>query len=49
MRGIEAMREGGTEPRSIQEYHAEAMREPMQARLTFAEAASAGVAGESGV
>ena len=36
-----------TEPRSIQEYHAEAMSEPTQARLTFSEAAAAGVAGES--
>ena len=47
VRGIEATREPAGEPRSIQEYHAEAMREPMQARLTFSEAAAAGVAGES--
>jgi carbamoyl-phosphate synthase large subunit len=41
VRGIEAQRGRATEPRSIQEYHAEAMREPMQARLTFEEAAAA--------
>ncbi|MFI5393328.1 MAG: carbamoyl phosphate synthase large subunit, partial [Myxococcota bacterium] len=47
VRGIEALRGRSTEPRSIQEYHAEAMQEPMQARMTFSEAAAAGVAGES--
>ena len=41
VRGIEAQRGRPTEPRSLQEYHAEAMREPMQARLTFEEAAAA--------
>ncbi|HEY6566248.1 MAG TPA: carbamoyl-phosphate synthase large subunit [Actinomycetota bacterium] len=41
VRGIEAQRGMATEPRSIQEYHAEAMREPMQARLTFDQAAAA--------
>ncbi len=49
VRGIEAQRGRPTEPRSIQEYHAEAMREPMQARLTFSEAAAAGRGGVSGV
>ena len=34
--GIEALRSPPTEPRSVQEYHAEAMAGPMQARLTFA-------------
>jgi carbamoyl-phosphate synthase large subunit len=38
VRGIEALLGGRTEPRSIQEYHAEAMAEPMQGRLTFEEA-----------
>ena len=38
VRGIEAVRGGPTEPRSIQEYHAEAAAAPVQARLGFAEA-----------
>jgi carbamoyl-phosphate synthase large subunit len=41
VRGIEAQRGEPNEPRSIQEYHAEAMREPMQVRLTFEQAAAA--------
>jgi carbamoyl-phosphate synthase large subunit len=41
VRGIEAQRGIPNEPRSIQEYHADAMREPMQARLTFDQAAAA--------
>ncbi len=35
VRGIEALRGAPTEPRSIQEHHTAAMREPLQARLTF--------------
>ena len=43
VRGIEALRGDATEPRSIQEHHADALREPPQARLSFdAAAASAG-------
>ena len=50
MRGIEALLGPPTEPRSIQEYHAEAMAEPTQARLTFEQAAVAGESrGSSGV
>jgi carbamoyl-phosphate synthase large subunit len=45
VRGIEAMRDPAPEPRSLQEYHADAMREPMQSRLTFEQAAAAGVGG----
>ena len=47
VRGIEALRGAATEPRSIQEHHAEALREPLQSRLTFEEAAAAGAWGES--
>ena len=39
VRGIEALRGEPTEPRSVQEHHAAAMQEPLQARLTFDEAA----------
>jgi carbamoyl-phosphate synthase large subunit len=46
VRGIEALLGASTEPRSIQEYHAEAMAEPMQGRLTFEQAASTTAAGE---
>ena len=46
VRGIEALRGAPTEPRSIQEYHAEAMAEPVQARLTFEQAAAATGAGD---
>jgi carbamoyl-phosphate synthase large subunit len=43
VRGIEALRGEATEPRSIQEHHADAFRESPQARLSFdAAAASAG-------
>ncbi len=42
VRGIEALRGGPTEPRSIQEHHASAARGPLQARMTFDEAASVG-------
>jgi carbamoyl-phosphate synthase large subunit len=45
VRGIEAQRGRETEPRSIQEYHAEAMAEPMQAWLTFDEAVVASAGG----
>jgi carbamoyl-phosphate synthase large subunit len=41
VRGIEALRGRPTEPRSIQEYHAEALLQPLQVRLTFEEAAVA--------
>jgi carbamoyl-phosphate synthase large subunit len=40
LRGIEALRGPRTEPRTIQEYHAEAMAEPMQGRHTFEQAAA---------
>ena len=43
VRGIEALGGDPTEPRSLQEHHAAARRRPVQARLTFDEAA--GVAG----
>ena len=46
VRGVEALLGPPTEPRSIQEYHAEAMAEPTQARLTFEQAAAATGAGE---
>src|SRR5262249_48114896 len=39
VRGIEALRGEPTEPRSLQEHHAAARRGPVQARLTFDEAA----------
>jgi carbamoyl-phosphate synthase large subunit len=39
VRGIEALRGAPTEPRSLQEHHAAARRRPLQARLTFDEAA----------
>ena len=42
VRGIEALRAGATDPRPIQEYHAEAGGAPVQARMTFAEAAAVG-------
>ncbi len=42
VRGIEALRGEPTEPRSMQEHHAVARHEPIQARLTFEEAAEAG-------
>ena len=45
VRGIEALLGPPTEPRSIQEYHAEAMAEPMQGRLTFDQAAATRIAG----
>jgi carbamoyl-phosphate synthase large subunit len=41
VRGIEALLGAPTEPRTIQEYHAEAMAEPTQGRLTFDQAAAA--------
>ncbi len=40
VRGIEALRGDLTEPRSIQEHHADAARGPSQARLTFDQAAA---------
>ncbi|HEV8565196.1 MAG TPA: carbamoyl-phosphate synthase large subunit [Actinomycetota bacterium] len=39
--GIEALRRGPTEPRSLQEYHAAAASAPVQVRLTLAEATAA--------
>ncbi len=45
VRGIEALLGGPTEPRSIQEHHADAAAGPRQARLTFDQAAVR-VAGE---
>jgi carbamoyl-phosphate synthase large subunit len=42
VRGIEAVRAGTTEPRSIQEYHADAAATPMQTRLGFDEAVVVG-------
>ncbi|MEP6758734.1 MAG: carbamoyl-phosphate synthase large subunit [Actinomycetota bacterium] len=41
VRGIEALRGEPTEPRSIQEHHAAALAEPLQARLTFEAATEA--------
>jgi carbamoyl-phosphate synthase large subunit len=45
VRGIEALRGDATEPRSVQEHHAAARQEPLQARLTFDEVATATEAG----
>jgi hypothetical protein len=42
VRGIEAVRGGPTEPRSIQEYHADAAAAPVQVRLGFDEAVTVG-------
>ena len=39
--GIEALRGEPTEPRSIQEYHAEALLQPLQVRLSFDDATAA--------
>jgi carbamoyl-phosphate synthase large subunit len=41
VRGIEALRGEPTEPRSLQEHHAAASQAPLQARLTFDQAAGA--------
>ncbi|MGE5225278.1 MAG: carbamoyl-phosphate synthase large subunit, partial [Planctomycetaceae bacterium] len=41
VRGIEALCGEPTEPRSLQEHHAAARREPLQARLTFEQATAA--------
>ncbi len=46
VRGIDALDGPPTEPRSVQEYHAETMAGPMQARLTFEQTAAA-AAGEA--
>jgi carbamoyl-phosphate synthase large subunit len=46
VRGVEALLGPPTEPRSIQEYHGEAMAEPTQARLTFEQAEAVTSAGE---
>ena len=43
VRGIEALRKGPTMPMSIQEHHAAAGAEPVQARLSFDRAAAQGV------
>jgi carbamoyl-phosphate synthase large subunit len=42
VRGIEALRGGPTEPRTIQEYHAAAAAGPVQARLGFDDAVAVG-------
>ncbi len=42
VRGIEAVRGGPTEPRSIQEYHEQAAAAPVQARLGFDDAVAVG-------
>jgi carbamoyl-phosphate synthase large subunit len=47
VRGIEALRGGPNEPRSIQEYHGSASGGASQSRLSFAEAI-ASVAGDAG-
>jgi hypothetical protein len=47
VRGFEAVLGPTTEPRSIQEYHAEAMAEPTQVRLTFEQAVAGGRGGQS--
>ena len=41
VRGIEALRSGASEPRSIQEYHAQGAAVPVQGRLRLASAAAA--------
>ena len=46
VRGIEAMHRAPTEPRSIQEHHADAFSGPTQVRLTFDEAQSVRAVGE---
>ena len=46
VRGIDALDGPATEPQTVQEYHAEAMAGPMQARLAFQQTAAAS-AGES--
>ena len=47
VRGIEALRAGVSEPRSIQEHHAASRSVVQQARLSFDEAEAA-VAGDAG-
>jgi carbamoyl-phosphate synthase large subunit len=47
IRGIEALRGEPTQPRSIQEHHADALSGPAQARLSFLESSNQGVRGES--
>jgi carbamoyl-phosphate synthase large subunit len=42
--GIEALRPGPTEPRSLQEYHAAAAAAPVQIRLSLADATAAALA-----
>ena len=42
VRGIEALRGGPTEPRTIQEYHEAAAAAPIQVRLGFDEAVAVG-------
>jgi carbamoyl-phosphate synthase large subunit len=41
VRGIEALQGAATEPRSLQEYHAEALLQPLQVRLSFDDATAA--------
>ena len=48
VRGIEALRRTSTEPRSIQEHHADALSGPAQVRLTFEEARAGAVSGATG-
>ena len=45
VRGIEALRGEPTEPRSLQEHHGDALREPLRVRLTFDEGAPASMPG----
>jgi hypothetical protein len=47
VRGIEALRDGVSEPRSLQEHHAASRSGGQQARLSFDEAEAA-VAGDAG-
>jgi carbamoyl-phosphate synthase large subunit len=44
VRGIEALRSGESEPRSLQEYHAAAAAAPVQVRLSLADVVAAAVA-----
>jgi hypothetical protein len=46
VRGIEALRGGPTEPRSLQEYHEVSWGRPRQARLRFEDVAPSGAFGE---
>jgi hypothetical protein len=43
VRGIEALRGGSTDPRSLQEYHGTSWGVPRQGRLRFEDVATSGV------